>query len=67
MASIEAVSVRQFSDRNLCQDLTPGAAILAAVMSEMLQVRYTAELPGPPTTLHLFYNDGGESGEQVGN
>jgi len=29
------------------------------------EVMYTAELPGPPTTMQLFYNDGGESGEQV--
>ena len=29
------------------------------------EVDYTAELPGPPTTLQLFYNDGGESGDQV--
>ena len=28
-------------------------------------ILYTAELPGPPTTLQLFYNDGGENGEQV--
>ena len=28
-------------------------------------MRYTAELPGPPTTLQLFYNDGGEGGQQV--
>jgi Bardet-Biedl syndrome 7 protein len=30
-----------------------------------IEVLYTAELPGPPTTMQLFYNDGGESGEQV--
>ena len=29
------------------------------------EVRYTAELPGPPTCLQLFYNDGGEGGQQV--
>ena len=29
------------------------------------EVAYTAELPGPPTTLQLFYNDGGEHGDQV--
>ena len=29
------------------------------------EVLYTAELPGPPTTMQLFYNDGGESGEQI--
>ena len=28
-------------------------------------MRYTAELPGPPTCLQLFYNDGGEGGQQV--
>ena len=32
---------------------------------ENSEILYTAELPGPPTTLQLFYNDGGESGEQV--
>ena len=32
---------------------------------ENSDVVYTAELPGPPTTLQLFYNDGGEGGEQV--
>ena len=26
---------------------------------------YTAELPGPPSTLQLFYNDGGETGDQI--
>ena len=26
------------------------------------EVEYTAELPGPPSTLQLFYNDGGETG-----
>lgn len=29
------------------------------------EVVYTAELPGPPSTLQLFYNDGGEHGDQV--
>ena len=32
---------------------------------ENSEIVYTAELPGPPTTLQLFYNDGGEGGEQV--
>ncbi len=26
---------------------------------------YTVELPGPPSTLQLFYNDGGEHGDEV--
>ena len=29
------------------------------------EVLYTCELPGQPTTLQLFYNDGGEDGDQV--
>ena len=29
------------------------------------EILYTCELPGPPTVLQLFYNDGGEEGEQV--
>jgi hypothetical protein len=28
-------------------------------------VLFTAELPGPPSTLQLFYNDGGEHGDEV--
>ncbi len=28
-------------------------------------VQYSAELPGPPTALQLFYNDGGERGDEV--
>ena len=26
---------------------------------------YNVEIPGPPSVLHLFYNDGGESGNEV--
>ena len=26
---------------------------------------YSAQLPGPPTCLHPFYNDGGENGDEV--
>ncbi len=26
---------------------------------------YSVELPGPPTCLSLFYNDGGEGGDEV--
>jgi hypothetical protein len=26
---------------------------------------YSVELPGPPTTLALFYNDGGENGDEI--
>ena len=26
---------------------------------------YSAQLPGPPTCLHPFYNDGGESGDEI--
>lgn len=26
---------------------------------------YTAELPGPPSALQLFYNDGGEEGDKI--
>ena len=29
------------------------------------EILYTCELPGPPTVLQLFYNDGGDEGEQV--
>ena len=29
------------------------------------EIVYTAELPGPPSTLQLFYNDGGETGDQI--
>lgn len=29
------------------------------------EVRYRVEVPGPPTTLQLFYNDGGENGDEV--
>jgi hypothetical protein len=29
------------------------------------EVVYSAEVPGPPTCLQLFYNDGGEKGDQV--
>ena len=28
-------------------------------------ILYNVELPGPPSTLHLFYNDGGENGDEV--
>ncbi len=28
-------------------------------------VMYSAELPGPPTAMQLFYNDGGEKGDEV--
>lgn len=28
-------------------------------------VLYSVELPAPPTSLQLFYNDGGENGDQV--
>ncbi|TRY73217.1 hypothetical protein TCAL_01950 [Tigriopus californicus] len=28
-------------------------------------VLYSAELPGPPTCLQLYYNDGGENGDEV--
>ena len=28
-------------------------------------ILYNVELPGPPSTLHLFYNDGGEHGDEV--
>eukprot|EP00095_Tigriopus_kingsejongensis_P011869 maker-scaffold180_size281610-snap-gene-0.36 protein:Tk11869 transcript:maker-scaffold180_size281610-snap-gene-0.36-mRNA-1 annotation:"bardet-biedl syndrome 7 protein homolog" len=28
-------------------------------------VLYSAEVPGPPTTLQLYYNDGGEQGDEV--
>ena len=33
---------------------------------EFSEVLYTCELPGQPTTLQLYYNDGGEEGDQVG-
>ena len=26
---------------------------------------YSAQLPGPPTCLHPFYNDGGENGDEI--
>ena len=26
---------------------------------------YTAQLPGPPTCIHPFYNDGGENGDEI--
>ena len=26
---------------------------------------YSVELPGPPTAMQLFYNDGGENGDEV--
>ncbi|CAB4066898.1 BBS7 [Lepeophtheirus salmonis] len=29
------------------------------------QIWLTADLPGPPSVLHLFYNDGGEHGNEV--
>ncbi len=29
------------------------------------EVVYSAEVPGPPSCLQLFYNDGGEKGDQV--
>ena len=29
-------------------------------------VMYSVELPGPPTAMQLFYNDGGENGDEVG-
>ena len=29
------------------------------------EVVYSGELPGPPTCLQLFYNDGGDKGDQV--
>ena len=28
-------------------------------------VLYSAQLPGPPTCIHPFYNDGGEHGDEV--
>lgn len=28
-------------------------------------VMYSVEVPGPPTALQLFYNDGGENGDEV--
>ena len=41
-----------------CQDRT------LRVMRDS-SVIYKAQVPGPPSCLHLFYNDGGEEGEEV--
>lgn len=29
------------------------------------EVLYSVELPSPPSSLQLFYNDGGENGDQL--
>ncbi len=46
----------------------PGPTMLLKIylntfVSELL---YTSELPGAPTTLQLFNNNGGDEGDQVG-
>ena len=45
--------------------VTSTLALIGRQVVRDSEVAYTAELPGPPTTLQLFYNDGGEHGDQV--